>query len=104
MEIYTIIYPSKPPAKTEKGEPHKNNGQNHKSAARGAQSAHGTAAPARRKERMTMEELTASMIQNGFSVAVAAYLLIRMDKRLEELTKAVTDLGAVMEKTSARHE
>ena len=28
-----------------------------------------------------MEELTASMIQNGFSVAVAAYLLIRMDKR-----------------------
>ena len=60
--------------------------------------------PARRKERMTMEELTASMIQNGFSVAVAAYLLIRMDRRLEELTKAVTDLGAVMEKTSARHE
>ena len=53
---------------------------------------------------MSREELTASMIQNGFSVAVAAYLLIRMDKRLEELTKAVTDLGAVMEKTSSRHE
>ena len=51
-----------------------------------------------------MEELTASMIHNGFFLAVAVYLLIRMDRRLEELTKAVTDLGAVMEKTSARHE
>lgn len=51
-----------------------------------------------------MEELTASMIQNGFSVAVASFLLIRMDKRLEELTKAVAHLGTVMEKALARNE
>ena len=51
-----------------------------------------------------MEELTANMIQNGFSVAVASFLLIRMDKRLEELTKAVVHLGTVMEKASAGHE
>ncbi len=51
-----------------------------------------------------MEELTASMIQNGFSVAVAAYLLVRMDRRLEELTKAVVSLGTVIENTAARHE
>lgn len=51
-----------------------------------------------------MEELTANMIQNGFSVAVAAYLLVRMDRRLEELTKAVVNLGTVMEKTAQRHE
>lgn len=45
-----------------------------------------------------MDELTGSMLQNGFSVAVAAYLLIRMEKRLEELTKAVTALGNIMER------
>ena len=45
-----------------------------------------------------MDELTGSILQNGFSVAVAAYLLIRMDKRLEELTKAVMTLGNIMEK------
>lgn len=51
-----------------------------------------------------MEELAASIVQNGFSVAVASFLLIRMDKRLEELTKAVVHLGTVMENASARHE
>lgn len=51
-----------------------------------------------------MEELTASMIQNGFSVAVASFLLIRMDRRLEELTKAVVHLGTVMENAAVRHE
>ncbi|OUO93447.1 YvrJ family protein [Cloacibacillus sp. An23] len=50
-----------------------------------------------------MEEFAASMVQNGFSVAVASYLLIRMDRRLEELTKAVINLGNVMEKASARN-
>ncbi|MDO4559488.1 MAG: YvrJ family protein [bacterium] len=45
-----------------------------------------------------MDELTGSMLQNGFSIAVASFLLIRMDKRLEELTKAVAGLGSVMEK------
>lgn len=47
-----------------------------------------------------MDELTGSMIQNGFSIVVASFLLIRMDKRLEELTKAVISLGSVMEKAA----
>lgn len=47
-----------------------------------------------------MDELTSSMIQNGFSIAVASYLLIRMEKRLEDLTKAVLRLGSVMEKSA----
>ena len=46
-----------------------------------------------------MEEITSSIVQSGFSAAVAAYLLIRMEKRLEELTKAVVTLGSVIEKT-----
>ena len=44
-----------------------------------------------------MDELMGSIIQNGFSIAVASFLLVRMDKRLEELTKAVISLGAVLE-------
>lgn len=44
-----------------------------------------------------MEEFMANVLQSGFSVAVASYLLIRMDHRLEELTKAVVRLGSVME-------
>ncbi len=44
-----------------------------------------------------MEELIGNVMQSSFSVAVAAYLLVRMDKRMEELTKAVVHLGAVME-------
>ena len=44
-----------------------------------------------------MEDFMATMLQNGFSIAVASYLLIRMDHRLEELTLAVVHLGSVME-------
>jgi hypothetical protein len=39
-----------------------------------------------------MEELVSSAIQSGFAVAVAAYLLVRMEKRLDELTKAISEL------------
>ncbi|MEA4871537.1 MAG: YvrJ family protein [Synergistaceae bacterium] len=45
-----------------------------------------------------MEDLMASVLQNGFSVAVASYLLIRMDRRMEELTRAVVQLGTVIER------
>ncbi len=45
-----------------------------------------------------MEDLMASILQNGFSVAVASYLLIRMDRRMEELTRAVVQLGTVIER------
>ena len=44
-----------------------------------------------------MEEFMANALQSGFSVAVASYLLIRMDHRLEELTRAVVRLGSVIE-------
>ena len=33
-----------------------------------------------------------------FSVAVAAYLLIRMESKISELTKAVTDLKIAIER------
>jgi len=39
-----------------------------------------------------VEEFLNSAIQSGFSVAVAAYLLIRMEKRLEDLGEAIRDL------------
>lgn len=45
-----------------------------------------------------MEEFMTSMLQNGFSIAVASYLLIRMDRRLEEMTKAVVHLSNVIER------
>ena len=44
-----------------------------------------------------MEELIGSIVQSSFSVAVASYLLVRMDKRMEELTRAVLHLGTVIE-------
>lgn len=44
-----------------------------------------------------MEELLSSIVQTGFSIVVASYLLVRMDKRMEELTRAVIHLGAVLE-------
>lgn len=44
-----------------------------------------------------MEELLERMIQHGFSIAVASYLLIRMDRRIEELTNAVMRLVSVIE-------
>lgn len=43
-----------------------------------------------------MEELLTAVMQNGFSVAVAAYLLVRMEKRLEELSRAIRDLHGAL--------
>jgi hypothetical protein len=39
-----------------------------------------------------LEEFIASVAQGGFAVAVAAYLLVRMERRLEDLTAAIRDL------------
>ncbi|AER65958.1 hypothetical protein Tlie_0214 [Thermovirga lienii DSM 17291] len=39
-----------------------------------------------------MEDFVASVAQGGFAVAVAAYLLVRMERRLDELTQAIRDL------------
>ncbi len=36
--------------------------------------------------------LLTGLLQNGFSVAVAIYLLVRMEQRLNDLTKAIYDL------------
>ncbi|MDL2298900.1 YvrJ family protein [Synergistaceae bacterium OttesenSCG-928-D05] len=37
------------------------------------------------------------MLQNGFSIAVASFLLLRTDKRMEELKDAVLKLANVIE-------
>lgn len=39
-----------------------------------------------------MEQFVSSAIQSGFAVAVAAFLLVKVDKRLEELTGAISEL------------
>lgn len=49
-----------------------------------------------------MEEFLEKMLQHSFSIAVASYLLVRMDKRVEELTKAVVHLVTVIETREAR--
>ncbi len=50
-----------------------------------------------------MEELIGSVMQSTFSIAVASYLLVRMEKRMEELTKAVVHLGSVLEAKEVRN-
>ncbi len=48
------------------------------------------------ERRELMDELITTMMQSGFSVAVAAYLLVRMERRLEDLTLAIRELhGAI---------
>lgn len=44
-----------------------------------------------------MEVVLETMLQHSFSVAVATYLLVRMDKRIGELTDAVVHLGNIIE-------
>lgn len=44
-----------------------------------------------------MDELMGSALQHGFSIAVAGFLLIRMDKRMEEVTNALVRLAGVIE-------
>ncbi len=39
-----------------------------------------------------MEDFLANAAQSGFSIAVAAYLLIRMESRLDSLSRAIQDL------------
>jgi len=44
------------------------------------------------KEVKPLEEFVTSTLQTGFSIAVAAYLLIRMERRLYELSLAINNL------------
>lgn len=47
-----------------------------------------------------MEEHIAKLLEHGFAVAVATYLLLRTDKRMEEMKNAVVHLAAVIERKS----
>jgi hypothetical protein len=51
----------------------------------------------------SMEEFLNSALQSGFSVAVAAYLLIRMEKRLESLGEAIRDLHTWLRAGMEKH-
>lgn len=48
-----------------------------------------------------MEEFVGNLLDGAFSVAVAAFLLIRMESRLDDLTAAITRLQGAIE-TMAR--
>jgi hypothetical protein len=39
-----------------------------------------------------MEEFLAGVLEGTFAIAVAAYLLIRMERRLDDLTSAIARL------------
>ena len=47
----------------------------------------------KRREKKTIEDFIASTVQTSFSMTVASYLLIRMEKRMKALTKAVNELS-----------
>lgn len=49
-----------------------------------------------------MEDFFNIVVQNGFSVAVAAFLLVKVDARIEELTKAVTQLVMLIDRLERR--
>ncbi len=44
------------------------------------------------------------ILQHGFSVVVAAYLLVRLEKKMSDLTEAITELRHCMEVKVARFE
>lgn len=43
-----------------------------------------------------MDEILTGVLQNGFSVAVAAFLLVRMEARLDHLAEAISDLRSAI--------
>lgn len=49
-----------------------------------------------------MQEIIKATIQTGFAVAVAAYLLVRLEARLEELTRAIQELKIAVAKIEGR--
>jgi hypothetical protein len=48
-----------------------------------------------------MEELVKAALQSGFSIAVASYLLVRMESKLEALTLAIRDLQTALNRSGA---
>ena len=53
---------------------------------------------------MTHEELLKATVQYGFAVAVTAFVLVRMETRLVQLTDAITALRTCMEVKAAKFE
>lgn len=47
---------------------------------------------------MPIDDLMAMVVQQGFPVAMAVYLLVRMEGRLSELTTAINELRLSIEK------
>ena len=45
-----------------------------------------------------MEEFLTGVVQSTFSIAVAGYLLVRMEARLDGLTEAITRLRTAIER------
>lgn len=43
-----------------------------------------------------MDELLTSVLQSTFSIAVAAFLLVRMEHRLDKLTEAICSLRSAI--------
>lgn len=49
-----------------------------------------------------MEEILSNVLQSTFSVAVAAFLLVRTETRLDRLSEAINDLRAAITLTCGR--
>lgn len=43
------------------------------------------------------EDIIAIIANNGFPIGVAVFLLVRFEKKLEGLTKSISDLGVVIQ-------
>ena len=43
-----------------------------------------------------MDELTVKLIEHGFAIAVASYLLLRTDRHIQELKNAVVQLTNII--------
>jgi hypothetical protein len=48
---------------------------------------------------VNVADFVSAALQGGFAVAVAAYLLVRMEKRLEDLTVAINELKQSIEES-----
>jgi len=49
-------------------------------------------------------DFVSAALQGGFAVAVAAYLLVRMEKRIDDLTSAINELKQSIEESSKEWE
>lgn len=53
---------------------------------------------------MSLEELLKATVQYGFAAAVAAFVLVRMEARLMQLTDAIVALRTCIEVKTAKFE